>query len=53
MILRLTPVLRVVLPGLAAVASSRASLAEDGADLILRHGVFDTAGLVDDGERLR
>ena len=42
MILRFTPVLRVVLLGLAAVASSRASLAEDGADLIQRHGAFHT-----------
>ncbi len=40
MILRLTPVLWVVLFGLAAAAASTPSFAEDGADLILRHGVF-------------
>jgi predicted amidohydrolase YtcJ len=38
--LRLTPVLWVVLLGLAAAASPGPSFAEDGADLILRHGVF-------------
>ncbi|HEV8581145.1 MAG TPA: amidohydrolase [Thermoanaerobaculia bacterium] len=40
MILRLTPVLGFVLLGMAVAASSRPSFAEDGADLILRHGVF-------------
>lgn len=40
MILRLTPVLWVVLLGMAVAASSGPSFAEDGADLILRHGVF-------------
>src|SRR6185295_11878102 len=40
MILRLTPVHWVVLLVLLAAAVARPSLAEDGADLILRHGVF-------------
>src|SRR4030095_16209099 len=40
MILRLTPVLGFVLLGMVAAASSRPSFGEDGADLILRHGVF-------------
>jgi predicted amidohydrolase YtcJ len=40
MILRLTPVLCAVLFGMAVAGSSSPSFAEDGADLILRRGVF-------------
>jgi predicted amidohydrolase YtcJ len=40
MILRLTPVLRVVLLGMMAAVSTGPSYGEDGADLILRQGVF-------------
>jgi predicted amidohydrolase YtcJ len=40
MILRLTPVLGFVLLGMLAAGPSQPSLAEDGADLILRRGVF-------------
>ncbi len=40
MILRLTPVLWAVLFGMAVAGSSSPSFAEDGADLILRRGVF-------------
>ena len=40
MILRLTPVLCAVLLGMAVAGSSSPSFAEDGADLILRRGVF-------------
>jgi predicted amidohydrolase YtcJ len=40
MMLRFTPVLTFLLLGTVAFAVARPSLAEDGADLILRHGVF-------------
>jgi predicted amidohydrolase YtcJ len=40
MILRLTPVLWIVLLGIGVAVGSRPSYGEDGADLILRHGVF-------------
>ncbi|MEA2602674.1 MAG: hypothetical protein QOF89_3666 [Acidobacteriota bacterium] len=40
MIQRFTPVLTFLMLGAAAFAVARPSLAEDGADLILRHGVF-------------
>jgi predicted amidohydrolase YtcJ len=40
MILRFTSVLWIVLLVVVAAGASRPSLAEDGADLILRHGVF-------------
>ncbi len=40
MILRLTPVLCAVLFGMAVAGAPRPSFAEDGADLILRRGVF-------------